>query len=295
MFLPSRCWLAASVRVTATASLPDGARADVAILETTDIHSNILGYDYYKLKADPTLGYERTVTLIRQARKEFPNTVLLDDGDTIQGSVLADYQALAKPVGCDEELAIYRAMDSVGYDGGTAGNHEFNYGLPFLSQVTGTPMNVDGGASRRCAGPHFPLVLSNVDSARDGQPIFKPWAVVHKTIEAYTPDGSKLSVPLKIGIIGFTPPPILRMGQAEAGRARSPSAAWSRRRGNTCRSCRPQHPDLIVAVLHGGLDTHPYTPDMENARLVPGRRAGHQRAAARPFAHRVSGPALRRA
>ena len=100
-------------------ALADGARADVAILETTDLHSNILGYDYYKLKADPTLGYERTVTLIRQARQEFPNTFLFDDGDTIQGSVLADYQALAKPVGCQEELAIYRAMDSVGYDGAT--------------------------------------------------------------------------------------------------------------------------------------------------------------------------------
>src|SRR5512139_2164556 len=150
-------------------ALADGARADVAILETTDIHSNILGYDYYKLKVDPTLGYERTVTLIRQARQEFPNTFLFDDGDTIQGSVLADYQALARPVGCNEELAIYRAMDSVGYDGATAGNHEFNYGLPFLSQVTGTPMNVDGGKRKHCAGPHFPLVLSNVYSARDGQ------------------------------------------------------------------------------------------------------------------------------
>lgn len=247
-----------------TPALPDGARADVAVLETTDIHSNILSYDYYKLKADPTLGYERTVTLIRKARKEFTNSVLLDDGDTIQGSVLADYQALAKPVGCDQELAIYRAMDAVGYDGGTAGNHEFNYGLGFLSQVTGTPMNVDGGATTRCAGPHFPLVLSNVASARDGKPIFKPWTVITRTIEAYTPDGSKLSVPLKIGIIGFTPPPIMQWdkqklegkvtvsGVVEAAKKYMPQL-------------QAEHPDVIIAVLHGGLDTHPYTPDMENA------------------------------
>lgn len=244
-------------------ALADGARADVAILETTDIHSNILGYDYYKEKADPTLGYERTVTLIRRARKEFPNTFLFDDGDTIQGSVLADYQALAKPVGCDEELAIYRAMDAVGYDGGTAGNHEFNYGLGFLSQVTGTPMNVDGGKRKHCAGPHFPLVLSNVYSARDGQPIFQPWTVVTKTIEAYSPDGSRLEVPLKVGIIGFTPPPILAWdkqklqgkvtvsGVVEAAKTYLPQL-------------QAEHPDLIVAVLHGGLDTHPYTGEMEN-------------------------------
>ena len=243
--------------------LPDGARADVAILETTDIHSNILGYDYYKEKADPTLGYERTVTLIRQARREFPNTFLFDDGDTIQGSVLADYQALVKPVGCDQELAIYRAMDAVGYDGGTAGNHEFNYGLPFLSQVTGTPMNVDGGAHQRCAGPHFPLVLSNVYSARDGQPIFKPWAVVTKTIEAYTPDGSKLEVPLKIGIIGFTPPPILEWDQQKLqGKVTVSGVVEAAQK--YVPQLEAEHPDLIVAVLHGGLDTHPYTHDMEN-------------------------------
>lgn len=153
---------------------PDGARAKVAILETTDLHSNVLSYDYYKLKPDPTVGFERTATLIRRARAEFPNNFLFDAGDTIQGSVLADYQALVKPVACDRELAIYQAMDAVGYDGGTLGNHEFNYGLGFLSQVTGTPMNVEGGHSNHCAGPHYPLVLANVFSARDDKPIFKP-------------------------------------------------------------------------------------------------------------------------
>ncbi|MEO9079909.1 MAG: metallophosphoesterase, partial [Rhodanobacter sp.] len=243
---------------------PDGAQASVAILETTDIHSNVLSYDYYKLKPDDTLGYERTATLIRRARAEFPNSFLFDDGDTIQGSVLADYQALVKPVSCEQELAVYKAMDAIGYDGGTAGNHEFNYGLGFLSQVTGTPMNVDGGHTNRCAGPHYPLVLSNVESARDGKPIFKPWTVVTKNITVYTQDGSKLVVPLRIGIIGFTPPPIMQwdkqnlagkvtvMGVVEAARKYVPEL-------------QAQHPDLIVAILHGGLDTRPYTSNMENA------------------------------
>ncbi len=246
------------------AKLSDGARANVAILETTDLHSNVLSYDYYKLKPDSSLGYERTATLIRRARAEFPNTFLFDSGDTIQGSVLADYQALVKPVHCTQELAIYQAMDAMGYDGGTAGNHEFNYGLRFLSQVTGTPMNVDGGHENRCAGPHFPLVLANVDSARDGKPIFKPWTVVSKTITAYTPDGSKIQVPLKVGIIGFTPPPIMNWdkqnlegkvtvrGVVEAAEKYLPEL-------------KAQQPDLIVAILHGGLSTAPYTPDMENA------------------------------
>lgn len=244
-------------------NLPDGAQAKVAILETTDVHSNVLSYDYYKLKPDDTLGYERTATLIRRARAEFPNSFLFDSGDTIQGSVLADYQAMVKPVACDQELAIYRAMDSMGYDGGTAGNHEFNYGLGFLSQVTGTPMNVEGGRSDRCAGPHYPLVLANVYSARDGAPIFKPWTVITKTIQAYSADGSKISVPLRVGIIGFTPPPIMDWDKQKlAGKVTVSGVVEAAQK--YIPELQAQQPDLIVAILHGGLDTSPYTPQMEN-------------------------------
>ena len=243
--------------------LLDGSKAKVVILETTDIHSNVLSYDYYKLRPDSSLGYERTATLIRSARAEFQNTFLFDSGDTIQGSVLADYQALVKPVGCDEKLAIYRAMDAVGYDGGTAGNHEFNYGLRFLSQVTGTPMNVDGGRADRCRGPHFPLVLANVESVRDGKPIFAPWTVVQKTIEATNSDGSKVNVPLRIGIIGFTPPPIMQWDKRNlAGKVTVAGVVEAAKK--YLPSLQAQHPDLIVAILHGGLDTAPYTPGMEN-------------------------------
>ncbi|GLQ48287.1 bifunctional metallophosphatase/5'-nucleotidase [Dyella lipolytica] len=244
-------------------TLPDGLRADVAVLETTDLHSNILSYDYYKQKADPTLGFERTVTLIRKARSQFTNSLLFDAGDTIQGSVLADYQAQVQKVDCGQELAIYQAMDAIGYDGGTIGNHEFNYGLPFLSQVTGTPMNVDGAGSQRCIGPHYPLVLANVNSARDGQPIFKPWTMIKRNMAAFTPDGSQISVPLKIAIIGFTPPTIMQWdkqnlegkvtvtGVVEAAQKYMPEI-------------EAQHPDLVIAILHGGMNMAPYTSDMEN-------------------------------
>ena len=248
---------------TKPAVAPDGARADVAILETTDVHANVLSWDYFKAKADPSVGYERTATLIRRARAEFPNTFLFDSGDTIQGTVLADYQAQVRPVDCAQELAIYRAMDAVGYDGGTAGNHEFNYGLPFLSQVTGTPMTIDGKATPRCAGPHFPLVLANVFDAQDGRPIFKPWTMVRKTIEAYTADGSRIEVPLKVAIIGFTPPPILQWDRRNLeGRVTVSGVVEAAQR--YLPAIEAQHPDLVVAILHGGLSTAPYTSDMEN-------------------------------
>lgn len=242
----------------------DGSRATLTILETTDIHSNVMSYDYYKLKPDPSLGFERAATLIQRARARFPNTVLFDAGDTIQGSVLADYQALVKPVACDQELAVYRAMDALGYAAGTVGNHDFNYGLGFLSQVTGTPMNVADGTAAKCAGPHYPIVLANVFSARDGQPIFKPWTIITRQITAQTPDGKTITTPLRIGVIGFTTPHIMAwdkrnldgkvtvLGVVEAARKYLPQL-------------QAQHPDVIVAIEHGGLDDAPYSPTLDNA------------------------------
>ncbi len=73
---------------------PADTHARIGLLETTDIHTNILSYDYYKLAEDQNIGLERAATLIRAARKEFENSLTFDDGDTIQGTVLADYQAL---------------------------------------------------------------------------------------------------------------------------------------------------------------------------------------------------------
>ncbi len=247
----------------AQAPLADGATAQVAILETTDVHSNVLSYDYYKAREDDSVGYERVATLIRQARAEFANSFLFDDGDTIQGTVLADFQAKVQPVGCDEELGVYKAFDAMGYDGGTAGNHEFNYGLHFLSQVTGTPMNVEGGTTQRCKGPDYPLVLSNVFSTRDNQPIFKPWAVVTKNIVVTGADGKPQVVPLKVGIIGFTPPPILAWDKQNLeGKVTVTGPVEAARR--YLPELQAQHPDIVVGILHGGLNAAPYTPDMEN-------------------------------
>jgi 2',3'-cyclic-nucleotide 2'-phosphodiesterase/3'-nucleotidase len=103
----------------ATPAVANGTKATLAMLETTDIHTNVLSYDYFKLAEDKSIGIERTATLIAAARKEFPNTMLFDDGDTIQGTALADYQALVSPVDCKSTLAVYKVMNSLGYDVGT--------------------------------------------------------------------------------------------------------------------------------------------------------------------------------
>lgn len=251
----------------------DGMRARLAILETTDLHANVLGYDYYKLATDPSIGFERTATLVRQARAEFRNSLLFDAGDTIQGTALADYQARVKPIGCDEELAMYRAMDTLGYDGGTIGNHEFNYGLAFLAQASGQPMNAEGVDTPRCKGPAFPLVLANVYSMRDGKPIYPPYAVLERSLELQDTQGRTRKVPIRVGIIGFTPPQIVKWDQRNLeGRVQAQGLVEAAR--TWLPKLRAEGVDLVVAISHGGLDASPYSETMENANWHLAREPG---------------------
>jgi 2',3'-cyclic-nucleotide 2'-phosphodiesterase/3'-nucleotidase len=255
------------------AEVPDGALAQLALLESTDLHANIFSYDYYKLSEDKSLGFERMATLVKQARAEFANTLLFDAGDTIQGTALADYQALVKPIGCEDELAIYRAMDALAYDGGTIGNHEFNYGLPFLAQVTGRPMAVDGIPAKPCASPHYPLVLSNVDSTRDGKPIYPPYAVLDRTLTLHDAAGRETTAPIRIGIIGFTPPPITDWDRRNLeGKVATQGLVEAARR--YLPQLRAQNVDLVIAISHGGIDVAPYGSMMENANWYLAQEPG---------------------
>ncbi|HEY1042222.1 MAG TPA: bifunctional 2',3'-cyclic-nucleotide 2'-phosphodiesterase/3'-nucleotidase [Telluria sp.] len=254
-----------------------GATATLALLETSDLHSNVLSYDYFKLAADPSFGLERTATLIAQARKEFANTLLLDNGDTIQGTALADYQALVRRVRCGEQIAVYKALNKLGAEGGGIGNHEFNYGLEYLAQVTGRQFDVPGmkKPAKACAGPGFPQVLANVYSVKTRAPLFAPYHIINKKVAALDADGKPVTATVKVGIIGFAPPMIM---------------AWDKRhlegkvyteglRETALRyvpEMRKKGADLVVAISHAGLDNSDYSPKMENGNWhlaqVPGAK-----------------------
>ncbi len=264
---------------TATNPIADGTRADLALLETTDLHTNVMSYDYFRLAEDKTVGFERVATLITDARKQFVNTLLFDNGDTIQGTALSDYQAQVNPLACDQVLAMYKVMNELKYDAGGIGNHEFNYGLSFLSQVTGNRFNVNlapaekGIPAQPCAGPNFPLVLANVLSVKDRQPLFKPYVILDRTIKATGADGKPVNAPIKVGVIAFTPPKILDWdkrwlnGVVYTDGVRELAEKY-------VPEMRAKGADLVVAISHGGLDAGPYTPSMENANwhlaTVPG-------------------------
>jgi 2',3'-cyclic-nucleotide 2'-phosphodiesterase/3'-nucleotidase len=249
-----------------TAAAPDGSTAVLAVLETTDIHTNILSFDYFKLVEDKAIGLERTSTLVNQARQEFPNNILVDNGDTIQGTVLADYQAIVDPIPCDQTLAMYKAMNHMGFDASGIGNHEFNYGLEFLAQVTHTPFDVPGldlSWAAGCKGPAFPQVSSNVFSVKTDQTLFPPSTLVTKTLTATAPDGSSIESSIKIGFLAITPPPILLWDKKWLD-GKVFTKGVQEVAEPIVNDLRSKGADLVVAIIHGGLDNSPYTPFLEN-------------------------------
>ncbi|HWJ95938.1 MAG TPA: bifunctional 2',3'-cyclic-nucleotide 2'-phosphodiesterase/3'-nucleotidase, partial [Telluria sp.] len=265
--------------------LKAGTTATLAVLETTDLHSNVVGYDYFKLAPEPSIGLDRTATLIAQARRDFPNTLLLDNGDTIQGNALGDYQAIAKPLGCKQVLGIYKVMDRLGVEAAGIGNHDFNYGLAYLGQVTGNRFDVPGlKQGKRCAAPSFPFVLANVVSAKTGKPLFAPYRIIDKRISAVDADGKTVHATVKVGVIAFTPPGIMAWdkrwleGKVQAIGVREAAEKY-------IPEMRAKGAELVVAISHGGMDGGAYSPKMENAGYylaqVPGIDAmllGHSHA-----------------
>lgn len=273
------------------------ATAELALLSTTDLHSNVRSYDYFKLAEDPSFGFERTATLIRQARGEFANSLLVDNGDTIQGTALSDYEAQVNPLPCTQQLAIFQAMAVLQFDAGTLGNHEFNYGLPFLNQVLGGGLDVDGvNPNERCAGNGYPVALANVSSVKTGKPLVEPYVILEREIAATQEDGQRVTLPIKIGFVGLTTPGIMNWdkryldgkvtveGGLEAAQRYVPEV-------------RAQGADLVFVLLHGGLSADGYAPTAENpgwhvAKDVPGIDGlvmGHQHSV---FPDRGASPAF---
>jgi 2',3'-cyclic-nucleotide 2'-phosphodiesterase / 3'-nucleotidase len=201
---------------------------------------------------------------------------------TIQGTVLADYQALVAPVPCGETLAIYKAMNALKYDVAGVGNHEFNYGLGYLAQVTHTPFNVsevETQSAGTCGGPSFPQVLSNVFSSKTMAPLFQPTAIVEKIVNATFPDGSLHETNVKIGFMAFAPPPIVNWdkrwldGKVFTKGVKEVAA-------DTAADLKARGADLVIGIVHGGLDNAAYSPQLENqgwhlahCHQLPQRRA----------------------
>ena len=150
-------------------------RVQVTILGTTDLHGNINPIDYYTDKAD-NRGFAKVATLIKRVRKEQPNTVLIDSGDTIQGSPLESFHSRKNNVRPDPMMLV---MSSLNYDAMAIGNHEYNFGLKVLDKARNEAS--------------FPWLSANTYEKATNKPRYKPYIV--KDVGG-----------VRVGILGLTTP-----------------------------------------------------------------------------------------
>lgn len=228
-------------------------QAHLRIMETTDLHVHVFPYDYYSDGPRDTVGLARTAALIDNIRDEATNSLLVDNGDFLQGNPMGDYIAYERGMKEGDLHPVIAAMNAVGFDASTLGNHEFNYGLDFLM--------------KSLAGAAFPIVSANVvremgATPRDDTPLIPPYVILDRTLT----DGAGETHPIRIGLIGFVPPQIMN---------------WDRRHleGNvnardileTARAYVPQMreegADIIIALSHSGIGSAQETDGMENASV----------------------------
>ena len=227
------------------ASGAHAATVDIRILETSDLHSNMMDFDYYKDTSTEKFGLVRTASLINAARGETVNSVLVDNGDLIQGSPLGDYMA-AKGLKKGDIHPVYKALNTLDYAVGNLGNHEFNYGLDYLHMAL--------------SGAKFPYVNANIIDAKTNKPLFTPYVIKETVVK----DKEGKEQTLRIGYIGFVPPQIMTWDKTNLeGKVTVQDITETAR--HYVPEMRKQGADLVVVIAHSGLSSDPYHAMAENS------------------------------
>jgi 2',3'-cyclic-nucleotide 2'-phosphodiesterase / 3'-nucleotidase len=232
------------------ASSLHAAEIQLRIMETTDIHMNLMNYDYYQDKPTDAFGLSRAVTLLKGARAEATNSLLFDNGDLLQGSPLGDLIARIRGLQPGQTHAAYKVMNQMGYDAANLGNHEFNFGLDFLRRAIATAK--------------FPYVSANVFEGAADSPnakhAFTPYLILDRTFK----DTEGKQHKLKIGVIGFVPPQIMQWD-----RSHLQGKVFTRDMVEVAKKYVPEirakGADLVIAIPHSGFERTPQGPMAENA------------------------------
>lgn len=250
-----------SLPFSAAARAEGEAIVELRIMETSDLHVNMMNYDYFADKPTDEYGLAKTATLIKQIREQATNSLLFDNGDLIQGNPLGDYVATVDPLQQGETHPVYKAMNLLDYDAGNLGNHEFNYGLDYLNTAL--------------AGANFPYVNANIyindgdsDETNDKN-MFTPYLLLDKEVK----DGAGASHRLKVGVIGFVPPQITQWDKAHLeGKVVVKDIVATAEK--FVPEMEAKGADLIIAIPHSGFEDIPQTPLMENSVLYLSKVSG---------------------
>ncbi|MFE0137924.1 bifunctional metallophosphatase/5'-nucleotidase [Streptomyces sp. NPDC059037] len=213
-------------------------RYSFTVMGTTDLHGNVFNWDYFTDKEfddkdHNDVGLAKISTLVNEIREERGrrNTLLIDAGDTIQGTQLSYYYAKIDPITAERGPVhpMAQAMNGIGYDAAALGNHEFNYGIPVLRKF-----------EEQC---DFPLLGANALDAKTQKPAFPPYFM--KRLR--TPHGRDV----KVAVLGLTNPGIAIWDKANVqGKMTFPgleeqAAKWVPK-------LRSMGADVVIVSAHSG-------------------------------------------
>ncbi|MGH9780422.1 MAG: bifunctional metallophosphatase/5'-nucleotidase [Candidatus Acidiferrales bacterium] len=244
--------IAGSGRVYVTGVRAQTAADDVTLtlLSTTDSHGHLLAWDDMTNKP-ANWGLAKIATLVETIRATAPNVLLLDCGDTIEGTPLAYYFNVKEPTRPNPEIAVFNAMH---YDAMAVGNHEFNFGERVMWK-----------AKRES---HFPWLAANLkETYTSGVPYFQPYII--KKIGG-----------VRVGIVGFVTPGVPRweIPSHYRGYTFEPIVDAARRVIPEVRAkC-----DLLVVIMHSGLDHNPKTGEPFSGYTLNGENQAWELAQALP-------------
>ena len=213
------------------------------IIATTDLHMQLMAYDYFADRQDDTLGLIGLADRIAALRNA-PDaaTLICDNGDLIQGNPLADW--LAANLAPGDTHPMIAALNHLSYDALTLGNHDFDYGPAYLRQVL--------------ADAKPAIVSANLQNGAD-IPMARDFVIITKDVPC--DDGSLR--PIRIAVTGFAPPSDRDAGNPDdveiADIIASAKALLPR--------IAAESPDLTVALCHAGIAGRTHHPGMENAAL----------------------------
>ncbi|MEO3874478.1 5'-nucleotidase C-terminal domain-containing protein [Nonomuraea sp. B12E4] len=211
----------------------------ITVMGSSDLHSNALNWDYYKDAAytdgaGNSIGLAKVSSLVNKIRAErgADHTLLFDSGDTIQGTPLAYYYAKVEPITETGQIhPMARAMNAIGYDAVTLGNHEFNYGLPLLATWI--------------KQMKAPVLGANAVYEQSGRPAYQPYVIKSMKVK-----GEK---PIRVGVLGLTNPGVAIWDKANVeGRLRFTDLVESARKWVPV--IRAQGVDVVVVTAHAGDD-----------------------------------------
>ena len=194
----------------------------ITILETTDLHGVILPYDYIE-KQKLNVSLASTYTYLKQVRAKQDITVMLDNGDNLQGQPEIYYYNFIDTISPHLGAEV---MNFMGYDAGTVGNHDIEAGHAVYDRLV--------------KDYNFPLLAANAVDVKTGEPYFKPYHMIIR-------DG------VKIAIFGMVTPAIPTWLPEELYKG-----IEFRDMVETAKKWMPlilnEKPDLVVGLFHSGWD-----------------------------------------